>query len=94
MSAHSFNLRSANDLLAKSQRELERFKASISTDASDLENQSDHAFNFVITAWHLTDWAWREYSSKEGEAFGCKSFPEFHSKVRKESEALQICYEL
>ena len=94
MSEHSFNLRSASDLLSKTLRELERFKSSISTNSRDIEGQSDHAFNFVISAWHLTDWVWREYSSKTGEAFGCRSFNEFHSKVRRECEALQICYEL
>ena len=43
-----FELKSASDLLAKLGRELERLRAQ--------PNDSDHAFNFFVTAEHMLDW--------------------------------------
>ena len=94
MSAHSFGIRTASDLLDKAERELHRYRKAVSDTPQDLQKQSDHAFNFVITAWHVTDWVWRETENGKGSWHGCKSFKEFVSKVRSECQALKICHEL
>ena len=38
--------------LGKFEREIERFTAA----RDDVEARIDHAFNIVVTAWHLCDW--------------------------------------
>jgi hypothetical protein len=43
-----FNLESPHDMLAKARRELARFEA---------EPCVDHAFNFLVTVYHIKDWA-------------------------------------
>jgi len=43
-----FNLESPRDMLAKARRELARFEA---------ESCVDHAFNFLVTVYHIKDWA-------------------------------------
>ena len=86
--SRSFGLQTANDLLKKLEREYDRFCS------SPHEDKSDHAFNFAITAWHMVDWVWHESMDKSGAAFGCEKFDHFHSKVRSECGALQICYEI
>ena len=94
MSVHSFQLRRANDLLAKINRDLERFRESTNSQSKEHRHQSDLALNFVISAWHLTEWLWKEKTADAEEAFGCSSFNDFHTKVREECHALQVCYEL
>lgn len=45
-------------MLAKLERELERFRS-----AKFRWDQSDHATNFVVTAWHLADWVFKAIAS-------------------------------
>ena len=30
----------------------------------DREKLSDHGINFAVTAWHLTDWVWRDIKGR------------------------------
>lgn len=53
----TINLESFAGLLAKLEREIERLFKSAS-----LEDVIDHAFNCALTANHLLDWAWAEFS--------------------------------
>ena len=94
MAIHSFRLQTLSDLLAKVKRELERFRKSTNPDSAEYKFQSDHAFNFVLSAWHMTEWLWISDSHSIKAVRECESFKNFHAKVRRECEALQICYEL
>ena len=60
MTDYSFALRSPADLLEKLKRELERLQ-------QDETYQSDHAFNFAVTAWHMTDWVHNDPCSRAGK---------------------------
>lgn len=94
---HSFSIQTPKDLLAKLEREHERFTASSSFNSEDHKYQYDHAVNFSYTAWHLVDWIWRYLESNKlgpEKETGCESFDAFHKLVRAECPGLQICYEL
>jgi hypothetical protein len=51
----TFALDSSRDMLEKLKRELERLAGSIIR-----QEVVDHGLNAAMTAWHLTDWTWRE----------------------------------
>ena len=51
----TFALDSSRDMLEKLKREIERLAGSIIR-----QEVVDHGLNAAITAWHLTDWTWRE----------------------------------
>jgi hypothetical protein len=53
--AKVFDLRSCRDLLGKLERELLRMEYSL-----DRFDRADHAANFAIWAWRLTDWVYAE----------------------------------
>lgn len=97
MSKYGFRLSKPADLVRKLERELSRFEASARHSSPEHKFQSDHAFNFVITAWHIVDWMWKYHETIFPEAemrYGTSSFREFHSMVRAECPALNICYDL
>lgn len=94
MSVHAFGIRSSVDLLAKAERELDRYRLAVSSNPKDFRSHSDHAFNFVITAWHVADWVWKETKGSAEKWHECDSFKSLVSKVRSECEALKICHEL
>jgi hypothetical protein len=48
-------MQSSRDMLEKLRREIDRFAGSIIR-----QEIVDHGLNAAMTAWHLTDWAWRE----------------------------------
>ena len=48
----TFALENCRDLLRKLEREIERFTAA----RDDVEARIDHAFNIVVTAWHLKNY--------------------------------------
>jgi hypothetical protein len=48
-------LNSSRDLLEKLKREIERLAGSMIR-----QEIVDHGLNAAMTAWHLTDWTWRE----------------------------------
>ena len=51
----TFAIESSRDLLEKLKREIERLAGSITR-----QEVVDHGLNAAMTAWHLTDWTWRE----------------------------------
>ena len=51
----TFAIYSSRDMLEKLKREIERLAGSIIR-----QEVVDHALNAAMTAWHLTDWTWRE----------------------------------
>lgn len=56
--SYSFEIKNSRDLFKKLQEEYK-----------DLENDelsSRHAINCAMTAWHLTDWTFKEYMSSHG----------------------------
>src|SRR6266568_1665922 len=50
-----FAINSSRDVLEKLKREIERLAGSIIR-----QEVIDHGLNAAMTAWHLTDWTWRE----------------------------------
>lgn len=70
-----FELKDHNDLLAK----LEREYARVQTEPLN----SDFAFNFIVTAWHMLEWVYPGDQQKSAR-----------DTVRDSSPALQICEHL
>ena len=52
---HSFAIKTCSQMAQKLHRELGR----LGLQASDPDNPSDHAINFALTAWLMTEWVWR-----------------------------------
>ncbi len=90
MTTYAYDLQTPLDLLRKLGRELLAFR-------QDAERQSDHAYNFAITAWHLTDWLWQYDKAQNPGAekcFGCASRRSFQAKICEQSPDIKICTEL
>ena len=90
MTDYSFALRSPADLLEKLKREFKRLQ-------EDETYQSDHAFNFAVTAWHMTDWVYKDARQRDPanpKPFGYKGKGNFQRTVRDNCTALDICYDL
>src|SRR5437763_4793646 len=51
----TFGINSSRDMLEKLKREIERLAGSITR-----QEVVDHGLNAAMTAWHLTDWTWKE----------------------------------
>jgi hypothetical protein len=51
----TFAINSSRDMLEKLKREIERLAGSIIR-----QEVVDNGLNAAMTAWHLTDWTWRE----------------------------------
>ena len=51
----TFAINSSRDMLEKLKREIEQLAGSIIR-----QEVIDHGLNAAMTAWHLTDWTWRE----------------------------------
>lgn len=93
---YSFELESPADLLAKARRELTQLTRAQHS-LSEMDSVSDHAFNCAITIWHIADWIWKLYNpnnTKNLQCLGLKDFNDLHSLIRRESEAMAICYEI
>jgi hypothetical protein len=58
--ASIFDLNSCRDLLGKLERELVRLEYSL-----DRFDRADHAANFAIWAWRLTQWVYGEIAARE-----------------------------
>jgi hypothetical protein len=92
----TFDLHNCRDVLGKLERELDRFKR-----ATLRQDQSDHAANFTLTAWHLAEWVWHSPLSptlKAKVAAECgltvKQFDigAFRPWLGAKCRALQYCY--
>ena len=60
---HSFAIKTCGHMANKLHRELDR----LCQLASDPDNPSDHAINFALTAWHMTEWVWRMHFDGDKE---------------------------
>jgi hypothetical protein len=104
-----FELQNPDDLLAKAKRERQRLEAVADAweeeegDSDDdwyqkqVEHQSDHAFNFSVTVWHITDWfCWHVLDQVSGLTAKQteKALADFQIYVRSKSPALSACYDL
>lgn len=82
-----FGVTTPGDMFAKLQRELDRV-----ADASFKRQELvDHAANFALTAWHITDWVWqRRFASDESARLkletGCPGL-----RNRKRAERFREC---
>jgi hypothetical protein len=94
MARHSYNLRTPVHLLEKISRDLIRFHKSADPSSRDYRYQSDHAMNFVISAWHMIEWLYRSDSIDIPKVSACKTFEEFRDLVLQECPDLKICREL
>lgn len=77
----SFGVITAEEMVAKAERELARLKS------SDKIDRADHAMNAALTISHLTDWIYRAGAEK-GLDFG--QWPEFADAARNESEEVAL----
>ena len=97
MSKFAFLLREPRDLLAKLDREFDRFCEATSHLSKNHRCQSDFAFNFAITAWHLTEWIWKSHEAKSPDQsvrFGARTFQEFRKVILGGCPELRICRDL
>jgi hypothetical protein len=65
----TFAINSSRDMLEKLKREIERLAGSIIR-----QEIVDHGLNAAMTAWHLTEWTWREIQG---------SIPRFRSLIAR-----------
>jgi hypothetical protein len=59
---NAIDLQTSRDLLHKLEREIERIRSSTTR-----EDVADHAFNAIVTAWHIRDWAARDIAETRRE---------------------------
>jgi len=84
---HLFRMRLLDDMFRKLHRELGYFRKA----RGDRKASTDHAINFCITAWHLTDWIWlRHAADLRGERFG-ENLQDFQLAVKRESVEMAVC---
>src|SRR5262249_17111340 len=60
-------INSSRDMLEKLSREIDRLAGSIIR-----QHIVDHGLNAAMTAWHLTDWVWREIHSSTRPPFSLR----------------------
>lgn len=88
-----FALKDARDLLQKLERDYARFEAASLPESNEHVHQSDHAYNFAITAWHMSDWIWQS-DPVPAETFRCRSLRQFQANLVKQCPELDICQDL
>lgn len=77
----AFGISKSRDMLAKFKRELNR-----TANSSFLrEDLLDHANNCAFTAWHLTDWVWREGFARDKEKWMklVSPYGDFHPQKKR-----------
>ena len=82
----TFALENCRDLLRKLEREIERFGA----ERNNVEARIDHAFNIVVTAWHLCDWVFADLRPEQKVKLQIYNLSEMQARARK-CRALQLC---
>jgi hypothetical protein len=89
-----FELRDSRDLLEKLRWELQNL---FCRQRHDVAVCQYHTFNCAVTAWHITDWLWRdlppqlkgELRNASGELL--REFKDFQEYVREACPALKLC---
>jgi hypothetical protein len=82
----TFALENCRDLLRKLEREIERSSAP----ACSVEDRIDHAFNAVVTAWHLCDWVFGDMTPEQRDRLQIHSLADLQGIARK-CRALHLC---
>jgi hypothetical protein len=97
-----FALATPAHLLSKLSWELRQLRKALASKSDDVwENhvRAYHAFNFAVTAWHLTDWVWatapddlkRQISDSLGQ---CSNLSEFKQALARRARAIRICQQI
>lgn len=104
-----FHLSNPADLFKKLDWEIDNLRDVMASQPKQLplnhEVAAYHAFNSVVTAWHLTDWVWTSLSDQEqnklAEELGFeisnnsqKNLGSFQKAIRSKSGVLKICWEI
>ena len=82
----TFALEDCRDVLRKLEREIERF----GKDRTDIEARIDHAFNAVVTAWHLCDWVFADMTDEQKSKLKISDLSDLQARAR-ECRALRLC---
>jgi hypothetical protein len=83
--AHTFGIEGCRDLLGKLEWEIACFKA-----VNKPPELQYHAFNCAVTAWHLTDWVWRDLRRSKKTLPG-ERLSDFKQSCASQSPALHLC---
>jgi hypothetical protein len=90
-SGHAFRLMSIHDVFRKLWREKRRFENA----RGERTDMVDASINFAVTAWHMTDWAWRMPSVRAAFPMEGKREVErlanFQLHVKQQCRALAAC---
>ena len=91
----TFGINGPGDLLKKLEWEIQALR---NTPKSDLTGLCYHAFNGVVTAWHMGDWVWAALNQDQRASLqaehGINNRGEFLYWVRQTSQRLAICREI
>ena len=60
----------------------------------DIAGCQYRAWNCAITAWHITDWVWENFSDELRKELRTKDVFEFQEYVRSQCPALKLCYQI
>jgi hypothetical protein len=82
----TFALDNCRELLRKLEREIKRF----GQDRTDIEARIDHAFNAVVTAWHLSDWVFADMTEEQKLKLQIFSLPELKAHALQ-CRAIRLC---
>ncbi len=82
----TFKLENCRDLYNKLEREIDRFKQ----EQTNPLFLSDHAFNTVVTAWHLCDWVAADLTPEQKIGLKINSRQDMQA-IARQCRALHLC---
>jgi urease gamma subunit len=82
----TFKLENCRDLYNKLDREIARFDGA----ANNSLDLADHAFNVVVTAWHMCDWVFADMTPELKSKLQINTLAELQAEARK-CRALHLC---
>ncbi len=91
----TFGINNSSDLLRKLKWEIQELR---NAPKSDLRGLCYHAFNGVVTAWHMGDWVWAALTNAHRASlknkYGINNRGDFLHWARETNQALAICREI
>ena len=84
---HTFRMHIVADVFRKLYRERRRFE---NADGSR-QDQTDAVINFAITAWHLSEWVWRQYGAKLRDQIPVQAAGDFQRYLKENCRHLAVC---
>ena len=87
----SFELLDSRDIIKKLRWELNNL---FFRERHDIAVCQYHAFNCAVTAWHVTDWLWRDISPALKSELQVKRCEDFQDYVRNACPALKLCHQI